>query len=160
MTEGLMLASVHGAGIVFVHVLPRELPTGLRASAIAALSGEQLRRELRHQSDRLLAAALASARRAGISARATTLSALHADRRVAEAALEHGCDLIVVASDGRNAVRQLISGSLIPSLITASTVPGLVYPGARAGAAPQGLRRRHRHRAGAKVAPAAAPADE
>lgn len=145
--EGLALAQAHGAGIVFVHVLPRDMPTGLRASAIAALSGEELHREVRNQSDRLLAAALASARKAGIEARATTLSALHADQRVAEAALEQGCDLIVVATDGRNAVARLISGSLIPGLITASSVPVLVCPATAAQPTPHGpRRRRHRHR--------------
>ena len=56
-----------------------------------------------------------------------------------QAAVRHHCDLIVVATEGRNAVMRILSGSVLPGLITAATVPVLV--GRPQGAArPPGLR--------------------
>ena len=53
--------------------------------------------------------------------------------------MRHHCDLIVVATEGRNAVMRILLGSVLPGLITAATVPVLV--GRPQGAArPPGLR--------------------
>ena len=48
---------------------------------------------------------------------------------IADAAVRHRCDLIVVATEGRNAVMRILTGSVLPGLITAATaatVPVLV----------------------------------
>ena len=47
-------------------------------------------------------------------------------RVIVEAARKRRCDLIVVASEGRNALLRLLTGSVIPGVITASPVPVMV----------------------------------
>lgn len=70
-------------------------------------------------------------------------------------AVDEGCDLIVLGHRGSNAVMRLLTGSLVPGLITAATIPVLIcrepeHPPKRR--APR--RRLHRHRSAAAVAAA------
>ena len=51
-----------------------------------------------------------------------------------ELAQRLGCGLIVVASSGHKAIVRLLSGSVIPGLITQSTIPLLIVRGATATA--------------------------
>jgi nucleotide-binding universal stress UspA family protein len=45
------------------------------------------------------------------------------------AAREHGCDLVMMASHGRKGVRGLLLGSQTQKLLTHSAIPVLVYRG-------------------------------
>lgn len=47
-------------------------------------------------------------------------------RRVAEAAQSRHCQMIVVATEKKNAVMRLISGNIVPRLISLASVPVLV----------------------------------
>jgi fructose/tagatose bisphosphate aldolase len=50
-------------------------------------------------------------------------------KAIVTAAQKRRCDLIVVGSEGRNAVLRLMMGSVIPGLITAAPVPVLICKG-------------------------------
>jgi len=64
---------------------------------------------------------------AGVASKA--LHARHRDPYVAilEAAREHGCDLIVMASHGRRGLTELLLGSETVKVLTHSEIPVLVY---------------------------------
>jgi nucleotide-binding universal stress UspA family protein len=79
-----------------------------------------------HAADAALAAATALAASLGVPSIAVASDGDDDARSIIEAARERDCDLIVVASEGRNALVRLLTGSIIPGLITASTVPVLV----------------------------------
>lgn len=124
--EGLRLAQVHGAQVLFVHAIPRDVAPMVDMPIMAADSGEVLLRALQEQSRQLLASAQASAREAGVASHSISLPANHAGREIAKLAADKGCDMIVVATDGRNALVRLMSGSVIPGLITAASMPLLI----------------------------------
>jgi nucleotide-binding universal stress UspA family protein len=153
VVEGLALARVHGAGVLFVHVSPAGLAPSVDMLSIASDAGERLLHEMEQASQRMLALAKGAARRNGTSARSISLPAGRGGPDLASVAVEQECDLIVVATEGRNAVMRLLSGSVIPGLITAATVPVLIcrdlesQPGR---SLPR--RRRHRHKAAAAAA--------
>lgn len=123
---GLALARVHGAQAVFLHLVREDIGPVLDASAIAALSDPLLVRAVHDRAQRCVSQALAGADAAGVTAEVHSHAASCGAPGVAEAAVAYECDVIVIASDGHNAVIRLISGSLIPGLITASPVPLLV----------------------------------
>lgn len=115
--EGLRVAQVERAEVVFV-------PSGHEP------------REGRGDAATLCAGALAAATRAGVAARCDELDPAPTPQAIAAHACELGCRLIVVASEGRNAVTRLLAGSLAPRLITAAAaMPVLVCrdvePGSR-----------------------------
>jgi hypothetical protein len=62
----------------------------------------------------------------GLSARGKSLPAGIAAKDIAGMAVDEACDLIVVGHRGRNAVMRLLSGSLVPGLITAAAIPVLI----------------------------------
>lgn len=126
VVEGLRLARVRDAEVLFVHAIPRDVAPMVDMPIMAADSGEVLLRALQEQSQQMLAAAEAKASAAGVRARSLSLPASHAGREIALLAAEQDCDLIVVATEGRNAVVRLLSGSVIPGLVTAAQMPVLI----------------------------------
>lgn len=127
--EGVMLAKALGAEVVFFHVLPRYvIPAGDIASMVS-VSSEDFDRDARINGSELLARAAAVAEQAGVPCQ-SAMDASAADAEcIANAAKTRQCDLIVVASTGRNAVMRLLTGSAIPGLITMASVPVLVCRG-------------------------------
>jgi hypothetical protein len=63
---------------------------------------------------------------AGIQSYGVIGSGADDSHSVADAAQKRHCDLIVVGTDGRNAVLRLLSESIVPGLISDATVPVLV----------------------------------
>lgn len=133
--EGTALAAAHGAE-AFYFGLPPDLPA---SSVDAAGFGEAASYELVQaavaRTEDLLAKAMSGAERAGVFAHRICSKARVGARAVAEAAQRRRCDLIVVATDERNAVMRLLNGSLVPGLITSSPVPVLVCRDAAPGRA-------------------------
>jgi nucleotide-binding universal stress UspA family protein len=153
VVEGLALARAHNAEVLFVHVSPVGLGPSVDVLSIASDSGERLLREIEQASQRLLASAKGAARRNGTGARGMSLPSGLGGSDLATLAVEQECDLIVVATEGRNAVMRLLSGSVIPGLITAATVPVLICRDQESRpvrSLPR--RRRHRHKAAAAAA--------
>lgn len=91
---------------------------------------------MQQRASQRLDSALAVARQAALTARGLVLHNGPAGQTLAALADTAACDLIVAAHEGHNALLQLLSGSLLPGLVTAAAVPVLVCRDRdRAGAA-------------------------
>ena len=124
--HAVQLACVHGAELLFLHLLPRYvLPIADMPPAVLEDPEEYLR-SARESGTILLKAAMRDAEAAGVMSNRSMTSGTDDVLSVSEAAVKHRCDLIVVATEGRNAVMRLLTGSVIPGLITGATVPVLV----------------------------------
>lgn len=124
--EGTALAQAHGAEVVFFSVLPSYTLPIADMPVFADVSPQQFEREAQAEVDRLLAGASVVADKAGVRSRTASGSGEDDAAAIIDAARRRRCDLIVVASEGRNAIVRLLTGSPIPGLITASPLPVLV----------------------------------
>ena len=120
------LAREHGAELVFAHPFVDDWLPALDASAIAGVSAGTLNQALQQRAAQRLGSALAAARQAALTARGLVLHSGPAGQTLAALADSAACDLIVAAHEGHNALLQLLSGSLLPGLVTAAAVPVLV----------------------------------
>jgi nucleotide-binding universal stress UspA family protein len=134
VSEGVALARVHEAEALFFSVLPRYVVPVADMPMIGMPSPDEFQRDVTRNAERLLAAAAVLADKAGVRSKSAVGSGLDDAECIVEAARKRRCDVIVVASAGRNAVMRLLSGSVIPGLITLSTLPVLVVRQAPAGA--------------------------
>jgi nucleotide-binding universal stress UspA family protein len=136
--EGVALARVRGAEVLFFHVLPRCPMPMVDELLWTAPSEEEFDRLARADGQRLLGAAAALADRAGVMHRCAFGKGPDDATSIVEAARRRRCDLVVVASEGRNALMRLMTGSVIPGLITSAPMPVMVCKG---GDAPRAGRR-------------------
>lgn len=121
------LAQAHGADLFFVSVLSQPVGTVAEIAPVPPIATIQdVERELRRRADALLGEAQVRAAQAGVRSQALCTPSADAVRFVATVAGEQGCDLVVVAAEPRNAVMRLLTGSLVPGLITQVPVPVLV----------------------------------
>lgn len=127
--EGTALAKVHGAHVVFFCMIPQPVVALPDAPPLMAVSPKDYQIEARARSERLLAAAARVATRRGVPSSGVLGHDFNESDCVLDAAAQQGCSLIVVASEGQNALVRLVSGNVIPRLITASPVPVLVCQG-------------------------------
>lgn len=147
-TLSLGLAQGHAAGLLFVHILPSVLMPVVDGFGIAGAPSLELEAEFGLRSQRLLDRACTAARKAGLVARGVSMPAGTSAKDVAGLAIDEACDLIAVSHAGGNAVMRLLTGSLIPGLITAASVPLLICrEGAEPPLRPAPRRRRHRRKA-------------
>jgi len=149
--EGVAMAAAHGAEVLFFHVLPRYTVPMADMPPFALVSPQDFHRSAMTLADKHLSAAQKTAEKAGVMSQRATGSGEDDARCITEAARKRRCDLIVAASEGRNALLRLLTGSVIPGLITSSPVPVLVVKGAvrdkvsvRATVAPLTARRKAR----------------
>ncbi|MBA4176873.1 MAG: hypothetical protein C0505_09985 [Leptothrix sp. (in: Bacteria)] len=126
LSHGLGLAAVHAAEVLLVHRMPPEVVAVVDMSGFVAECGDRMAAEMRERSQRLLERAQEAAGDAGIAAQVLSLPAGCTAKDIAHLATEQHCDLIVATTEGRNALMHMITGSLIPGLITAARVPVLV----------------------------------
>lgn len=127
--EGVALARIQAAEVVFFHVLPR-YPLPLVDELVWTLQSEQaFDLAAKAEGRRLLAAAAAVADEAGVMHRGALGEGPDDTTCIAEAARKRRCDLVVVASQGRNAVVRLMTGSVIPGLISLAPMPVMVCRG-------------------------------
>lgn len=143
VNEGVSIATAHGAEVLFFHVLPRYSVPVADAPPFVVISPQEFQQSAMATADKQLSAAQKVAEKAGVLSQRATGSGDDDARCIAEAARKRRCDLIVAASEGRNALLRLLTGSVIPGLITSSPVPVLVVKeggralsGARAAAVP------------------------
>ncbi len=124
--EGVALAKSQTAEVFFFSVLPRYVVPVADMPLLGMPSPADFQREATGIAGRHLAAASVVADKAGVRHRHAVGAGADDAECIVDAALKHHCDLIVIASAGRNAVMRLISGSAIPGLITQSPIPILV----------------------------------
>jgi nucleotide-binding universal stress UspA family protein len=124
--HAVQLAGVHGSELLFLYVMPRYvLPIADMPPAVLE-PPEEFLRAARETADSHLAEAMREAQAAGVMSNRSMTSGTDDALSIAEAAVRQHCDLIVAATEGRNAVMRILSGSVLPGLITAATVPVLV----------------------------------
>lgn len=126
LLEGTALAKAHRAEVLFFSVLPTYAFPVTDMTMFASIAPEEFEREAKASANRLLAAATVVADKAGLVSRTASASGEDAAHVIAAAARRRKCDVIVVASEGRNALLRLLTGSVIPGLITAASVPVLI----------------------------------
>lgn len=124
--ESIEMARVHRAALMLFYVLPKTDALSLEVPGSVGVSSQEFEQKASERASQLLATASALAEYEGVhSFRAMG----HADdeaKCVSEAASLHHCDLIVVGHEGQNALVRLLTGSIVPRLITLASVPLLV----------------------------------
>ena len=126
LAEAIALAHEHEAELVIAEAPPRDLLAIGHAMSIGEVGDDTVHSELRLAAQARLAAAVERARNAGVAAETVLVDGSDPAAELARTATAQRCDLIVVACEGRNAVVRLLSGSLVPGLITAASLPVLV----------------------------------
>lgn len=124
--HGVKLAAVHGAELLFLHVLAQHALPIADIPPAALEPPEDFQVASREVGQRLLAAAMREAERAGVMSNRCLTTASDEAACVADTAVRHRCDLIIIATEGRNAVMRLLTGCAIPGLITIAPVPVLI----------------------------------
>ena len=127
VSSAIAMAAQHGAELVALTVVPR-YPTNYFDGA-AVFTPEDIGRIEKQWSDAAntsLEAVARDAEASGVRVRTATVSAdLVADAIIA-AAQKHDCDLIVMASHGRQGLKRLLLGSETQHVLTHSELPVLV----------------------------------
>jgi nucleotide-binding universal stress UspA family protein len=124
--QAIEMAKVHRADLMLFHVLPRFEVLGLDIPGSLGATPEEFEKQVTEKATARLAAASAAAESEGVhSFRAMGFGEDDA-KCVADAAALHHCDLIVVGTEGRNALVRLLMGNIVQGLITAASVPLLV----------------------------------
>ncbi len=124
--DALHLAGEHGSAVLFVGIVPSLTVPQFDVPSLSLLftSRRQATAEatVRSRIDR----GVREASRLGLHSAFRLLNPPRSARMVVAVAEEERCDTIIIASDGRSALRRLIAGSLIPGLITHAPMPVIV----------------------------------
>lgn len=123
---GIEMAQAHRAALLLFHVLPKFEVMGLDVLDSFGASSQEFESKAREKGAFLLASACALAESEGVQSFRAMGCAEDDAKCVADAAASHHCDLIVVGTEGRNALVRLLTGSIVPGLITAASVPVIV----------------------------------
>lgn len=138
--HGVEMARTQGVDVLFLYLLPSYTFPMVDVPAVAALSAlsvDEFNLQAKETASEVLSAATAHADAMQVQSKQTMGSDKNASAYVVEVAKKADCGLIVVASEGENAVMRLLTGSIVPGLITKSCVPVMVCPhedSAKAGA--------------------------
>jgi len=124
--EGLRLATLHGSEVTLFTMLPSyPMPIG-DVPLYDGVSTREFEQAAKAGAERVLAAAHVAADKAGVVARGSIGKGDDPVKAAVDAVKRRRISLVVVASEGRNALMRLLTGSIIPGLITQSPVPVLV----------------------------------
>ncbi|MFZ4288572.1 universal stress protein [Variovorax sp. HJSM1_2] len=124
--EGVALAQAVNAEVLFHYVLPRNVLPVTDLPPVVMPPPEQLQREASELAQRILHAASAIAESAGVRSQSITATAADDAHCVADATKQHQCDLIVAGTENRNSVMRILTGSIVPGLITLAPTPVLI----------------------------------
>lgn len=124
--QGIELALIHRADIVFYFLWPRHRFPSFADMPVAEVPPDEFLQKTREHAATMLNSARKMAEGAGIQSYGVMGSGTDDSQSVADAAQKRHCDVIVVGTDGRNAVLRLITESIVPGLISDATVPVLV----------------------------------
>lgn len=126
VAHGLEIARALGADLVFTHIAPSQTVLWVDVDTMIGGAVDRVAEAIREQSRRMLAASVARAEQAGLSAQSIHLPPGSSARDLAAMATSQACDLVLMAHPQGNAMVRLISGSLVPGLISASSTPILI----------------------------------
>jgi nucleotide-binding universal stress UspA family protein len=126
LQEGLRLAALHGSEVTFFTMQPSyPLPIG-DVPLYDGVSTREFEQAAKAGAERVLAAAHVAADKAGVVARGSVGKGDDPVQAAVDIIKRRKIGLAVVASEGRNALMRLLTGSIIPGLITQSPVPVLI----------------------------------
>ncbi|MFM1798488.1 MAG: hypothetical protein RLZZ117_766 [Cyanobacteriota bacterium] len=125
--QALVLAKALGARLTVLHV-QAPLPVSIlgMGDMLDPATIESLTTIAEQESSRILEEARAAAAAQGVEIQTELLKHDLPHRAIVDAALRHGCDLIVMASHGRKGLSGLLLGSETQRVLLQSSVPVLV----------------------------------
>ena len=124
---GIEYAREAGARITLFTAVPEyRIPSESELMARQAISLDEHARRSKEAADAALAAAVASARAAGVEFDTDYAQRDQPYHAIIDAAKRHGCDAIFMASHGRKGLDKLLHGSETIDVLTHSDIPTLV----------------------------------
>ena len=128
LAAGIAFAkSVNARLTVFTAVEEYRVPGQSEIMARHAQSIDQHAAEAEGKAEAILRPARERAAAAGVACETCHALSDRPYAAIVEAAEEHGCDLIFMASHGRRGLRALVYGSQAQGVLTHSNIPTLVY---------------------------------
>lgn len=124
----ISLAGENKARITFFYAGPDvESSFYGEAALIRTVKPALFLKNMNRQAEEVLSGAQTAAEAAGLTSEMVTTISNEPYEAIIEAAKEYDCDLIVMASHGRNGVRGLLLGSQTQKVLNHSKIPVLVY---------------------------------
>ncbi len=125
--SGLSLASLCNASVVVVKVVPLYSRSFLEGGDYMSLEDvKRIEDQWVLGAQQLLNGIQATAQARGVAATTSVIKSDLIAEALIDAAKEHGCELIVMASHGRKGIKRLLLGSETQHVLTHSQVPVLV----------------------------------
>jgi len=124
--HGVRLAKENNAKVTGISVTP-QLPAVTAGAATFRDAREKYVVEIQAQARRHLAILQKAAAEEGVTCETLVESSNRPHEAIIAAAEARGCDLILMASDGRHGVKELLLGSPTQKLLAHSGVPVLIY---------------------------------
>jgi len=129
LAAGLELARLHGASVIIM-TASDPISTIVGAGGFGAIDAGpilgQLETRYAEEASKLLAAAAATARSAGIAAETLHMSQHRPADAIIETVAAKGCDTVVMGSHGRRGLDRLLLGSQAAEVLTRAGVPVLI----------------------------------
>lgn len=122
----MQFAKETGAQVTGFHVTP-EFHIFTYQAEMLEDTREEFRKDSEEQARKFLGVIETAAREASVPCKVAFATGDHPYETIIDAAREHKCDLIAMASHGRKGVRGLLMGSETQKVLTHSTIPVLVY---------------------------------
>lgn len=128
VSKAVAFASETKARLTFFFAVPN-MDSSLygEASLMRALDPELLDQRVNEQARSVLGGAEILAKGAGVPSASACAIADEPYEGILAAAIQHGCDMILMASHGRKGVKGLLLGSQTQKVLTHSKIPVLVY---------------------------------
>jgi nucleotide-binding universal stress UspA family protein len=127
VTHAISLAQLSGAELVALKVVPRYPQSYFEGGMVLPASDVgRIEKQRMEHSQTIVDAVAKSGTAKGVTVKAITSKSDLVSDAIIAAAKKHKCDLIVMASHGRNGVKRLLLGSETQLVLTHSTVPVLV----------------------------------
>jgi nucleotide-binding universal stress UspA family protein len=124
--HGIALAERLGNSVFVLTVLP---PFHMFTSDTQMLEDTQAQYHVRMQkhAEKTLGDAADAARAAGVRCETVQVEHEHPYQAIIDTAVTKGCELIVMASHGRDGIASIVLGSVTIKVLTHSRIPVLVY---------------------------------
>jgi len=127
VTHAISLAQLSSAELVALKVVPRYPQSYFEGGMVLPASDVgRIEKQWMEHSQTIVDAVAKSGSAKGVTVKAITSKSDLVSDAIIAAAKKHKCDLIVMASHGRNGVKRLLLGSETQLVLTHSTVPVLV----------------------------------
>ena len=127
VSSGIQLAKLTGAQVIALKVIPGYPVSYFEGGmAVSMIDVAKVEREWAENGQAIVDAVAASAVACGVTAKAVTVKSDLVAEAIINAAKKHKCDLIVMASHGRNGIKRLLMGSETQHVLTHSHIPVLV----------------------------------